>query len=106
MVSERTVALHRGAPEKPATGAPCNGCGLCCALEPCPWGRLVFRQRGGACPALDWSAADKRYRCGLVVRPRAHLPWLPVWLETTVCRWFAGRIGAGCGCDCEAEIEA
>lgn len=23
------------APEKPEEGAPCNGCGFCCAAEPC-----------------------------------------------------------------------
>ena len=42
------VWLHAEAPPKPAEGAPCNGCGLCCLAEPCPLGVLVSRRRTGA----------------------------------------------------------
>ena len=54
------VWLQPSAPPKPAEGAPCNGCGLCCLAEPCPLGMLVSRRRTGACVALRWRAADGR----------------------------------------------
>ena len=54
------VWLQPSAPPKPAEGAPCNGCGLCCLAEPCPLGMLVSRRRTGACTALRWSDADQR----------------------------------------------
>ncbi len=93
---EITVELHREAPAKPAEGQPCNGCGVCCALETCPLGRLRFLRRRGPCPALSWSAAAGRYHCGLLL---AHAPDS---LRGRLCaRWIA----AGSGCDCSAEVQ-
>lgn len=91
----KTIRLYAAAAEKPAVGAPCNGCGVCCALTPCPLSRLLLRHREGACPALTWQG--ERYVCGLVVAPRGFVRWLPRRLRL---RW----IGVGCGCDCDAEI--
>lgn len=101
----QTIALHREAPDKPAPGAPCNGCGVCCAAEPCPASLLIFRRRRGPCPALEWhpQAAPARYRCGLMSDPQRHLRWLPAGLAR---RLFARWIAAGRGCDSDAEIDA
>lgn len=100
-----TIHLHVAAPAKPAPGQPCNGCGVCCALETCPAARLRFRQRRGPCPALEWSAGEERYRCGLLSRPGAYLGWLPAAAESLARRLFARWIAAGIGCDCDAEAD-
>lgn len=90
----KIIHLHRQAPPKPAPGAPCNGCGVCCAAETCPLGLLLFRRRRGPCPALEWHADEGggRYRCGLLVPPRP--------LHALFARWIA----AGTGCDSDAEV--
>jgi hypothetical protein len=93
------IRLHPDAPPKPAEGAPCNGCGVCCAAEPCPIGALVSRRRSGACRALRWQDAERRYRCGLAVAPRAVLPRLPRALAPLVGRLALRWISAASGCD-------
>lgn len=95
------IHLHAAAPPKPAIGAACNGCGLCCAAEPCPLGVLLSRRRRGACAALRWDASGLRYRCGVVQEPGAYLRWLPgSWTRRLALRWIA----AGAGCDSDAEV--
>jgi hypothetical protein len=98
---------------KPALGAPCNGCGVCCLAEPCPLGMVLSRKRSGACHALQWHAAQRRYLCGAVITPRvvlhASLPWGTQWL-TPVFAWGLGRlarrwIAAEMGCDSTLELE-
>jgi hypothetical protein len=102
-MNPRVILLHPAAPAKPATGAPCNGCGLCCAAEPCPLGMLLSRRRRGACVALQWHEADVRYRCGALAEPQRWLPWLPAPLARALTgRWIA----AGQGCDAEFEPQA
>ncbi len=99
-MAHRVILLHELAPPKPALGQPCNGCGLCCAAEPCPLGMLLSRRRRGACPALQWAAADGHYRCGVLVQPKRWLPWLPArWARGLARRWIA----AGRGCDATIE---
>lgn len=99
-MAPRVIHLHPTAPTKPATGAACNGCGVCCAAEPCPLGMLLSRRRRGACVALEWHEADTRYRCGALVSPARWLPWLPAPLARALARrWIA----AGRGCDAEFE---
>jgi hypothetical protein len=94
----RVIYLHALAPAKPPTGLPCNGCGLCCAVEPCPLGMLLSRRIKGACSALSWSAPERRYVCGALAQPTQWLPWLPkAWAERLVRRWIA----AGTACDAE-----
>lgn len=100
-----SVVLHAEAPPKPAAGQPCNGCGVCCALTPCPWGRLVFRRRQGSCPALEWLEGESRYACGLVRQPTVQLSWLPRRLEGPASFLFKRWIAAGGGCDCDAETD-
>lgn len=89
----RVILLHPDAPPKPAAGAACNGCGVCCAWSPCPLGLLLTRRRGTACRALEWRQGS--YRCGVMTGSR--LRWLPrAWVR----RWIA----AGIGCDAALEL--
>lgn len=95
-MQDRVILLRAAAPPKPAPGAACNGCGLCCAAQPCPLGMLLSRRRHGRCRALRWQADDGRYVCGVLARPRHWLPWLP----TALARRLAARwIAAARGCD-------
>jgi len=102
-VTEQIIHLHRAAPPKPQVGQPCNGCGICCALETCPAARLRFRQKSGPCPALEWTPTESRYCCGLLVRPTHYLNWLPAFAEPAARRLLARWIAAGDGCDCSAD---
>ncbi len=102
-MKERIIELHAEAPAKPAIGAPCNGCGVCCALETCPLAMLRFLKRCGPCPALEWSAEEGRYACGLLIRPGRYLP-LPAGMHSRARRFFARSIAAGKGCDSNAEL--
>lgn len=109
-MSDRAVfiAIHPAAPPKPAEGAACNGCGVCCLIEPCPVGMVVSRKRRGACVALAWSDAESRYVCGMVMQPEAHLPgWLVAQpaLRGLASRWARRVIAAGAGCDSNATPE-
>jgi hypothetical protein len=88
----RVIAIHPAAPPKPALGAPCNGCGVCCLAEPCPVGSVVSLKRLGACDALRWDDAQARYHCGLA----GHR------VVGALVRRF---IAAGVGCDCDMEVE-
>jgi hypothetical protein len=105
--STQVIHIHSKAPEKPALGRVCNGCGLCCLAEPCPLGMVLSAKREGACVALRWNEEAQHYRCGVVVDTREalgsalrpSLRWLvPVlaWpLGGLAQRW----ISAGSGCD-------
>jgi hypothetical protein len=100
----RTIHIHAEAPRKPAFGEPCNGCGVCCLVEPCPLGVVISRRRTGACDALRWTPDGAHYRCGALT---GEVPgWsgrLPALLQS---RWkaLAGRwISAGRGCDCSLD---
>ncbi len=100
---------HREAPAKPEPGAPCNGCGVCCLLEACPLGILLSRRQRGACVALRWNAAQRRYVCGVLSDPAAAFGWgngrfgrvLSRLAVPLVRRWIA----AGQGCDCTAQLD-
>lgn len=106
------IHIQPDAPAKPAQGAPCNGCGVCCLAEPCPLGAVLSGRRLGACDALRWDAAARRYRCGMLTDTaqvlRQHLPrWLrglavgaPLWARLSR-RWIA----AGQGCDSSLVVE-
>jgi hypothetical protein len=102
----RTILLQPEAPPKPAAGQPCNGCGLCCTVAPCPLGMLYSGRRQGRCRALRWQADTAMYRCGLLSEPAALLPAAarPVapLLAGLARRWIA----AGAGCDCDWQPTA
>lgn len=104
-VSEQLITLHASAPAKPRWGEPCNGCGACCAAEPCPVGQLRFGRRHGTCPALEWEAATGCYRCALLTDPRRLIPGLPVFLHRVTTALVRRQIAAGCGCDFDATLE-
>jgi hypothetical protein len=94
-MDQTVIHLHVQAPAKPPAGQPCNGCGACCATEPCPLGAVMSRRRSGACVALEWSETDARYQCGLMRKAAATgRPALRL-----VARWIA----AGKGCDAELQ---
>lgn len=99
------IRIHAGAPRKPATGAACNGCGACCAAEPCPVSRVLLGHRDGPCPALTWMPDERRYFCGMVIAPARHLPSLPTPLANLASRLFRRWIAAGSGCDFDAEVD-
>ena len=105
-MSRQIIRLHPDAPPKPAETAPCNGCGVCCAAEPCPIGVLVSGRRSGACAALAWHDGAGLYRCGLVGAPRSVLPWLPAALAPVVSRLARRWISAASGCDSSLVVEA
>jgi len=105
-MSYQVIRLHPAAPAKPAESAACNGCGVCCAAEPCPIGVLVSGRRQGACDALVWHAHDERYRCAMASDPRAMLPWLPRALAPLTRRLALRWISAASGCDSDLEIAA
>jgi len=100
----QVIQIHPEAPSKPAFGAPCNGCGVCCLAEPCPVGMLISRRRTGACDALVWADDEGLYRWGRLGRPDRFaagrwLRWNPLrglWL-----RWARRVIAAGRGCDAD-----
>lgn len=101
----REVAVAAAAPDKPRIGEACNGCGVCCALETCPLGRVRFLRRQGPCPALHWQALEARYACGLVVMPAEYMRWLPSPWQAMAARFAARSIAAGRGCDCDADVD-
>jgi len=97
------IHIHAEAPAKPALGAPCNGCGVCCLAEPCPLGRVISRRRVGACDALRWNAEHRVYRCGVIMDTEALLGprwrWAAPLMRRLARRWIA----AGVGCDASME---
>lgn len=98
------VWLQPEAPAKPAAGAPCNGCGLCCLTEPCPLGMVVSRRRTGACVALRWSEDEQRYRCAMVVDSGGVTGWTHPFAVRALS-WLARRwIAAGVGCDARLSV--
>lgn len=102
------IHLHPSAPAKPDAGAACNGCGVCCAWQPCPLGMLISGRRHGACDALRWDDGAQRYHCAMVSDPRSVWPHLPAGLgrplQALARRWIAAD--AGCDCDCEVAEQS
>jgi hypothetical protein len=103
-MSFQVIRIHPDAPPKPAEQAPCNGCGVCCAAEPCPVGVLVSGRLTGACAALQWSVDESRYRCGLASAPQSMLRWLPAFAVPLVRRLALRWISAASGCDARIEV--
>lgn len=100
----KVILLRVEAPAKPATGTPCNGCGVCCASEPCPLGMVLSKARHGACRALVYCEDSHRYTCGLVTDARRWLPRSFRWGAPWASRLARRFIAAGSGCDSEVEI--
>jgi len=103
--AEQFTSLHRAAPPKVAMGAPCNGCGVCCAARPCPLSYLLLGHRTDPCAALQWNAPQRRYFCGMLIAPAGFLPWLPPAWQASAGRLFCRWIAAGVGCDTDIAVE-
>jgi hypothetical protein len=109
-----TIYSHPQAPEKPMLGSPCNGCGVCCLVAPCPVGVVLSRSRLGACQALRWNASENRYRCGAIETPHAVLmqalpqsaAGIAKVLAPLLRRWARRWIAVGIGCDSSVEPAA
>ena len=97
------IYLHTSAPAKPAVGAACNGCGVCCAWQPCPLGVLVTGRRHGQCAALRWDDGASHYRCAMVQAPESVWPALPRLVRPALRRLAQRWIAAGVGCDADME---
>ncbi len=96
---EQVIWLHQLAPAKPAMGQACNGCGVCCALEPCPVAMVFLWQRTGRCRALEWHEDAAQYRCGMLLGPERYVPALPRFLRGVMRRMVGRWIAAGTACD-------
>ena len=87
-------------PVKPAKGEGCNGCGYCCAEEPC---HLAVEYIGagteGPCPALEFE--EGRAWCGLVRHASRYMDLPNDWADAVLGEMFATALGAGRGCDAE-----
>ncbi|MFZ6690906.1 hypothetical protein [Undibacterium sp. SXout20W] len=103
--SSTVIWLRPTAPGKPDVGQPCNGCGVCCAAEPCPVALIFLWQRKGSCRALVWEGEQHHYRCGMLIQPANYLWWLPEpwqrWFARRVRRWIAADVA----CDSYSTIE-
>jgi hypothetical protein len=100
----QVIELHPLAPDKPDFGVPCNGCGVCCAAEPCPVAFILLFQISGRCRALLWQDDTSRYVCGLVAFPDRYVRVIPESWRERIGRFVATRIAAGKGCDSSAEV--
>jgi hypothetical protein len=104
--TRQVILLHIEAPLKPAVGQPCNGCGACCASEPCPLGVLVSGHLSGPCRALAWSEPERIYRCNMVSAPERLWPMLPGFARRLVSRLSRRWIASAIGCDASLQVES
>jgi hypothetical protein len=104
-IKEQTITIHAAAPPKPELGTACNGCGVCCAAEPCPVSLTLLWPHQTPCRALIWSEVEKRYFCGMVSAPAQFLSWLPTRLNRAASRLFRRWIAADTRCDADVTLE-
>jgi hypothetical protein len=89
------IAPRRLLERKPAHGAPCTQCGLCCIATLCRAAVLVFgADHPAPCPALRFDAGE-RSCCDLVANPNTYRAGDP----DTLRRAALHLIRAGDGCD-------
>lgn len=111
-VSLKTLTLP-----KPDFGSPCNGCGYCCATEPCMLAQDFLKCTSGPCVALE--VKDGRTLCGLVRNPLGYLfkaahPDADVPLDDApdseaahqLSVQLATSLGLGKGCDADDDQES
>jgi hypothetical protein len=100
----QTITIHALAPAKPALGEACNGCGVCCAAEPCPVSLVLIWPHQAPCKALVWNEIEKRYLCGMVLKPSKFLTWLPSSANNVASNLFKRWISANQACDSDATL--
>ncbi len=106
MTKYQTIAIHALAPEKPLAGEACNGCGVCCAIEPCPVSLALIWPHKQTCRALTWNDMKQRYLCGMVVAPSEHVKIIPTFANALASKLFKRWIAADQKCDSNAELLA
>lgn len=104
MPVQQIITIHVDAPAKPALGEACNGCGVCCAAEPCPVSLTLLWPHQAPCRALIWNEAEHRYLCGMVSDPARFLRWLPDRFSLAASRLFKRWIAADTVCDADVEL--
>lgn len=104
MPVQQIIIIHADAPAKPALGQACNGCGVCCAAEPCPLSLTLLWPHQAPCRALIWNEAEQRYFCGMVSDPAQFLRWLPSRFNLAASRLFKRWIAADTVCDADVEL--
>ena len=84
--------------DKPRMGDPCNGCGLCCTVQPCALAEDLLNCHEGPCVALEHE--DGRTYCGLVRRPVHYMLGKHAPLSATghLQVHIANMLGIGRGC--------
>jgi hypothetical protein len=100
----QVIQIHAEAPAQPRWGEPCNGCGVCCLVRPCPVGIIISRRLSGPCEALRWVDAEKRYRCGVLGADEADTSGPASWWARSRTHIARRMIAAGEGCDCDIEL--
>lgn len=106
--------------QKPQIGRACNGCGYCCAVQPCDIAtEFLGAASSGVCPALERDSVKGGMVCGMIVRPlhylladglkrfgaSADVPALqPAHAEISAS--IAQALGAGRGCDSEDDEDS
>ena len=94
------LRLTHADPAKPAYLQPCNGCGVCCALEPCAIARQYIPDLAdGPCPALIHDGS--RYLCGMTQDPGLYMNLPNDWADPVIGHLFRAALGIGRGCDAE-----
>jgi hypothetical protein len=66
---------------------------------------LVSRRRQGACVALRWNEAERRYRCGMADDPAGVLGRRWGLLSPVIRRLARRWISAGSGCDATLDAQ-
>jgi len=84
------------APEYPGFGSPCNGCGFCCAAEPCQIARDIAGFTEGPCAAMEFE--EGRFVCGIVKAPSRYIG-TPDFGDAFIGAMIAQALGIGMGCD-------
>lgn len=92
--------MNEIAPEYPGYGSPCNGCGFCCAAEPCQIARDFAGFTEGPCPAMEFEG--ERFVCGIVKAPSRYIG-TPEFGDAFLGEMIAKALGIGKGCDSEKD---
>ena len=94
--------LNSMTPAKPPFGAQCNGCGICCAIQPCKLAVDLLGATVGPCSAMEFDAG--RFWCGLVRSPGRYLN-TPEFGNELLSETIARSLGVSKGCDADDGLD-